>query len=85
MQDVTSDTGRVRAVIVPDQSDFRSGVWLWTVTRVDDEFSHVAFEARMEPDVFVPPLFGKSLFRKMLEREVRAIATNLEAETTAEP
>ncbi len=81
-QDVTSVADTVLAVIVPGQSDFRSGRWLWTITAINEGTSHVAFEASMEPDVFIPPLFGKTLIRRMLEQEVLAIATNLEAEAT---
>ena len=77
MQDVKSNSSEVLAVIVPEQSDFRSGTWRWTINHIDDDTSYVSLQASMEPDVPVPPLF-----RRFLEREVRAIAVNLESEAS---
>ncbi len=77
LQDVSSNSNEVRAVIIPEQSDFRSGIWHWTVTALNEGESRVTLEASMEPDVFVPPFF-----RKMLEREATVIANNLDAEAS---
>ncbi len=80
IQDVTSTANTVQADIVPEGSDFRSGTMRWIVASTEDGTSHVTFESSMEPDVFIPPLLGKILIRRMLEQEVLAIATNLENE-----
>ena len=77
VQDVTSAAGQVEAIIVPDRSDFEAGSWLWKINAIDDSSSHVVLAASMAPKVMVPPFF-----RSMLEREVRAIATNLESEAS---
>lgn len=77
LQDVTRGTNTVEAIIIPDQSDFETGSWLWTISAIDDRTSRIVLAASMEPKVMVPPFF-----RRMLKREVRAIAANLEIEAT---
>ena len=77
LQDVTRSADSVEAVIVPERSDFETGSWLWTISAIDDQTSRIVLAASMEPKVMVPPFF-----RRMLEREVRAIAANLEIEAT---
>ena len=78
-QDVSVTADAVQADIVPDESDFRSGTMRWTVMDINDGSARVEFAAIMEPDVFIPPLFGRYLVRRMLEQEVIATAENLES------
>ena len=81
-QDVTITADTVRADIVPETSDFRSGTMRWVVSDTGGGITRVAFESTMEPGVFIPPLIGSMLVRRMLEREVLATATNVEAAAT---
>ena len=82
IQDVTVSDGTVLAIIVPEGSDFDSGSMQWSVTAIDTMSSRVVYTSSMEPDVFIPPLFGRAMIRDMLEREVLLSAELLEAEAT---
>lgn len=84
-QDVTVVGGLVRADIVPGEGHFRSGSMQWSVSRIGDTSARIEFAAIMEPDVFVPPLFGRYLVRKMLLQEVLTTAENLELAAAGEP
>ncbi len=84
-QDVTVVAGTIQAVIVPDESTFRSGNLVWLVSSNDNGGSHIGFEAVMEPDFFVPPLIGGFFVRKRLRQEILATAENLETEAAREP
>ncbi len=84
-QDVTVVADTIQADIVPDESDFRSGYFRWSVSSSDNGGSHIAFEAVMEPDFFIPPLIGGFIVRKSLRQEILATAKNLETEATREP
>jgi hypothetical protein len=84
-QDVTVVADTIQADIVPDESDFRSGYFRWSVSSSDNGGSHIAFEAVMEPDFFIPPLIGGFIVRKRLRQEILATAKNLETEATREP
>jgi len=84
-QDVTVVAGTIQAVIVPDESNFRSGYLRWSVSGSDNGDSHIGFEAIMEPDFFVPPLIGGFFVRKRLRQEILTTAENLETEAAREP
>jgi hypothetical protein len=84
-QDVTVVAGTIQAVIVPDESDFRSGYLRWLLSSSDNGGSHIGFEAVMEPDFFIPPLIGGFFVRKRLRQEILATAENLETEAAQEP
>ena len=84
-QDVTVVAGTIQAIIVPDESNFRSGYLRWSVSSSDNGGSHIGFEAVMEPDFFIPPLIGGFFVRKRLRQEILATAENLETEAAREP
>ena len=85
IQDVRVSHDLIRADVVPQGSDFRSGYLLWSVSGNASGKSHVVLEAVMEPDIFVPPLIGGLLIRHVLERHAIEIARNLEIEAALEP
>jgi len=84
-QDVTVVADTIQANIVPDESDFRSGYFRWSVSGSDNGGSHIGFEAVMEPDFFIPPLIGSFFVRKRIRQEILATAKNLETEATRKP
>jgi len=84
-QDVTVAVDNIQAEIVPNESDFRSGYFRWSVSSSDNGGSYISFEAVMEPDFFIPPLIGGFFVRKMLRQKILAIAENLESEAAREP
>lgn len=85
VQDVVESDDSVRADIVPDGGDFRSGYLLWSIVGKEDGRSQVVFEAVMEPDFFVPPFIGGFLIRNALKKQVTEIARNLAGEAVLEP
>lgn len=85
VQDVTESADSVRADVVPDGSDFRSGYLLWSIVGEESGRTRIVFEAAMEPDFFVPPLIGGFLIRSALEKQVTEIAQNLASEAALEP
>jgi len=84
-QDVTVVAGTIQAIIVPDESNFRSGYLRWSVSSSDNGGSHIGFEAVMEPDFFIPPLIGGFFVRKRLRQKLLATVENLESEAAREP
>ena len=85
IQDVTVVADTIQADIVPDESDFRSGHFRWSVSSRDNGGSHISFEAIIEPDFFIPPLIGGFFVRKKLREKILATAENLESEAAREP
>lgn len=83
--DVTVVEDIIQADIVPDESDFRSGYFHWSVSSSGNGGSYIGFEAIMEPDFFIPPLIGGFFVRKMLRQKILAIVENLESEAAREP
>ncbi len=84
-QDVTVVAGAIKADIVPEESDFRSGYILWLVTSGDRGGSHIQYDSVIEPDFFIPPLIGRFFIRKRLRQQIFATAENLEREAAREP
>lgn len=84
-QDVTVIADTIQADIVPDESDFQSGFFRWSVSSSDNGGSHISFAAIMEPDFFIPPLIGGFLVRKKLRQKILATVENLEVEAVREP
>jgi hypothetical protein len=85
IHDVTSTANEVRAVVVPGESDFRHGFLQWSIDDAGAAGSHVAFEAVMEPNFFVPPIIGGYLVRNALRKQVLTTARNLVSEAPREP
>ena len=83
--DVTVVEGNIQADVVPEESDFRSGYFHWSVSSSDSGGSYIVFDTIMEPDFFIPPLIGGLLVRKMLRKKTLATVENLEAEAAREP
>lgn len=85
LHDVTVSANEVRADVVAEGSDFRSGFLRWSVNSIGNGNSHVVFGAVMEPDFFVPPLIGGFLVRNALRKQVLTTAENLVKEAPREP
>ena len=79
-QDIMAVAGAIDAHIVPDESDFRSGHFHWSVLRSDSGGSHINFEVTMEPDFFIPPLIGGYFVRRKLRLKILTAVENLESE-----
>ena len=70
-------SGDIQAEIVPESSQFKSGITLWQVES-KGEGSRLTYYAEMEPDFFIPPIFGSSIVKAKLEEEIIISFTRLE-------
>lgn len=70
-------SGDIQAEIVPESSQFKSGITLWQV-RSKGERSRLTYHAEMEPGFFIPPIFGSAIVKAKLEEEIIISFTRLE-------
>ncbi|MBA2410373.1 MAG: hypothetical protein H0V62_11645 [Gammaproteobacteria bacterium] len=78
IEDVTSDgAGGFQATIVPGLSDMKSGLARWRI-QSRKEITRIAFDARMEPDFWIPPLIGPMLIKHRLRTHLKETAENVE-------
>ena len=78
VQDVTMREGYViEAVILPEDSDFRSGFARWQLTPCGAS-TELLFTNAFEPDFWIPPVIGAWLIKRKLVREVAETAMYIE-------
>lgn len=79
VQDVTVLAGGhdIEAVILPESSDFRSGIARWQLT-ASDASTELLFTNSFEPDFWVPPVIGPWLIKRKLVWEVAETAMYIE-------
>jgi len=78
VQDVTLMEGyAIKAVILPQDGDFRSGVAHWQLT-ASGANTEMLFTNTFEPDFWVPPVIGPWLIKRKLTREVAETAMYIE-------
>ena len=68
----------ITAIVLPQQSDFRSGRVLWRL-RPEGEGTILRYENHMEPDFWVPGLLGDDLLARSLLRTARDMIERVEA------
>ena len=71
------ETGDLRAEIVPELSNLRSGSAGWEVQQMG-EHTQVTYQAHMEPDFYIPPLIGSYFVKRNIRKEVMTSFTRLE-------
>ncbi|MEA3412200.1 MAG: SRPBCC family protein [Pseudomonadota bacterium] len=70
VEEVTEDErGRILVTIVPDSSSFRSGQASWELLSTTNG-TRVIHQARMEPDMLIPPLLGTAILKNTLRNEI---------------
>ncbi len=70
-------SGDIQAKIVPEFSQFKSGVTLWQIQSIGGN-SKLTYHAEMEPDFFIPPVIGNSIVKAKLRDELINSFTRLE-------
>jgi hypothetical protein len=71
VEDIAEDEqGRIRVVMVPDASSFRSGIALWDIQR-EGSGSRVVLHAQLVPDLQLPAWLGAGLVKNALRRQIR--------------
>ncbi|MGB5582259.1 MAG: hypothetical protein WBO93_01460 [Gammaproteobacteria bacterium] len=64
----TLPSGNLQAEIVPELSDFQSGLAEWKIIPMGDR-SGLVYEANIEPDFYIPPFVGTFFVKNSLEDE----------------
>ena len=67
----------VRATIVPESSDFESGQASWDLV-VADDVTYMQFSTSFDPSFWVPPVIGKWLIKREMNRQVLGTAVYIE-------
>lgn len=73
----TLASGDIRAVIVPDESDFSSGEAIWKITP-DGNKTYLVYRASIEPDFFIPPIIGTRMVIDNLRKQFMNIFFRIE-------
>lgn len=66
------------ATVVPEESDFRSGMTVWQVAPVGKTQSRLQFHSTFQPVFRVPPVIGPWLIKKKMEQALSVMITRLE-------
>ncbi len=69
--------GRLAVEVDPAHSDFEFGRARWYLEAASD-VTHLQFEARIRPAVWVPPVIGPWVVQRVLHEEARATTDGLE-------
>jgi hypothetical protein len=67
----------IRAIVLPEQSDFRYSVSEWELESRDGG-TFVTYSLEMEPDFWVPPVIGPWVIKKRLEQDARPALDRIE-------
>ena len=67
----------IRAIVLPEQSDFRYSVSEWKLESRDGG-TFVMFSLEMEPDFWIPPVIGPWVIKKRLEQDARPALDRIE-------
>jgi hypothetical protein len=70
-------SGDIVAEIVPEKSQFKSGITYWQIKAVGER-CQVTYQSNVEPDIFIPPVVGKFLIKKSIRQEMQVSFANLE-------
>ena len=70
-------SGNIVAEIVPEKSQFKSGITYWQIKGFGDR-CEVTYNANLEPDIYIPPVVGKFLVKKSIREEMQISFANLE-------
>jgi len=76
-----SNPSTIAARIVPGQSDFKSGSYVWRI-QGDGERTLLRYHATRTPAFWVPPLIGPWIIERTMRKHVQASAERLESLAT---
>jgi uncharacterized protein YndB with AHSA1/START domain len=72
----------VRATVIPEQSDLKSGTVRWQL-RAGDGGTVLSYESEMDPDFWVPPVLGDRLLQASISRTTREMILRVEERARA--
>ena len=71
-------TGDIRIHVLPDQSDYHKGEYLWQLSSGPDGITHLKVDATIAPRITIPPLIGPVLIAQKLKKRMINVITKLE-------
>ena len=71
------ENGDLQAVTVPELSAFKSAHALWQIIAMGQQ-TRVIYRSTVEPDFWIPPLFGPAIVKRNLREEILLSFKNLE-------
>lgn len=80
-QKITASPLTATGVILPEQSDFKSGWTKWTLTPTTTG-THIELETQFVPDFWVPPVIGTYLIQRATRRQALDTVQTLESLST---
>lgn len=78
------ESGIIKTVFIPEDSDFLYGEAVWEVLRFDDSNTMINFTSKFRPDFWVPPLIGPLFIRRMVLNTAEQTINNIEAIAASE-
>jgi len=78
IEDVHVTPGHVHARVVPGEGSFSKGDMDWHYTALDAERTRIRFSAAQTLDVWIPPLIGPLVLKRVFLREVRETCASIE-------
>ena len=70
-------SGDLQAVIMPEQSDFRSGTAIWKIVPMEYG-TRLTYVANIEPDFFIPPFLGTQMVINNMRNEFKMMFCRIE-------
>lgn len=72
------ESGIIKSVFIPEESDFLYGEAIWQVSSVDATHTLVSFNTRFKPAFWIPPLIGPLFIKRMMLDAARQSIQNIE-------
>ncbi len=72
------ESGIIKSVFIPEESDFVYGEAIWQVSSVDATHTLVSFNTRFKPAFWIPPLIGPLFIKRMMLDAARQSIQNIE-------
>lgn len=70
--------GRLLAIMVPEESDFRYGRTEWQIERLGPDRSEIIYSFELQPDFWIPPAIGPFILKRKMIREARETILKME-------
>lgn len=72
------ESGIIKSVFIPEQSDFSYGEAIWQVLRIDDAHTIITFNSTFKPNFWIPPLIGPLFIKRMMLNQTKITINNIE-------
>jgi hypothetical protein len=70
-------SGDLQGVIIPEKSDFISGISIWKIAPIDSG-SRITYIASIEPGFFIPPILGTKILLSNMRKELKVMFCRIE-------